>query len=377
MTTRPHATPLARPAVPARAANAAPGAAPDISATCVSPLAAPAPGATSGAAATSGTSPAVSGAALGAPGAPGRCHDRACQPAPAAPPLGAYASLALAMVIVGSSVVAGKMLVAELPVQLASALRFACAAAVLVPLLLAREGWPRVPARSLAVMLAQAACGGLLFNVLLLQGLRTTSAGAAGIITSTTPAAMACIAFLLLGERPTRRALAGVALSVLGVAAINLHSVVDGPGGPGGAALGGNLLVLGAVLAESLFLLLRKAVPEPLSPLAVSTLVTVFGLGLFTPGALMEARGFDFAAVGAASWATVAYYGLVVTVAAYLLWFRGVTRVGAGTAGIFTAVMPVSAVGLSALVLGEALGWGHLAGAGLVLAGIWCICRRA
>lgn len=357
MTTRPRTTP-ARPADP------------DISAACLSPLAAPAPGAT----------PAASGTTPGAPDAPGRpCRERASQPTPAAPPLGAYASLALAMVIVGSSVVAGKMLVAELPVQLASALRFACAAAVLVPLLLVREGWPRVSARSLAVMLAQAACGGLLFNVLLLQGLRSTSAGAAGIITSTTPAAMACIAFLLLGERPTRRALAGVALSVLGVAAINLHSVMDGPGGPGGpggAALGGNLLVLGAVLAESLFLLLRKAVPEPLSPLAVSTLVTVFGLALFAPGALVEARGFDFAAVGAASWATVAYYGLVVTVAAYLLWFRGVTRVGAGTAGIFTAVMPVSAVGLSALVLGEALGWGHLAGAGLVLAGIWCICRR-
>lgn len=362
MTTRPHATP-ARPANPARAAVAAPcparaTGAPAASAPC---LPAPAPGA----------SPAASGTSPGRP-----CRERASQPTPAAPPLGAYASLALAMVIVGSSVVAGKMLVAELPVQLASALRFACAALVLVPLLLAREGWPRVSARSLAVMLAQAACGGLLFNVLLLQGLRSTSAGAAGIITSTTPAAMACIAFLVLGERPTRRALAGVALSVLGVAAINLHSVADGSGNPGSAALGGNLLVLGAVLAESLFLLLRKAVPEPLSPLAVSTLVTVFGLALFAPGAAVEARSFDFAAVGAASWATVAYYGLVVTVAAYLLWFRGVTRVGAGTAGIFTAVMPVSAVGLSALVLDEALGWGHLAGAGLVLAGIWCICRR-
>jgi drug/metabolite transporter (DMT)-like permease len=277
------------------------------------------------------------------------------------------------MVIVGSSVVAGKLLVATLPVHLASALRFGCAALVLVPLLLAREGRPRVSARSLAVMLAQAACGGLLFNVLLLQGLRTTSAGAAGIITSTTPAAMACVAFLLLGERPARRTLAGVALSVLGVAAINLHGAAQGAQG---AALGGNLLVLGAVLAESLFLLLRKAVPEPLSPLAVSTFMTVFGLALFAPGALLEARGFDFAAVDAASWATVAYYGLVVTVAAYLLWFQGVTRVGAGTAGVFTAVMPVSAVGLSALVLGEAPGWGHLAGAGLVLAGIWCICRR-
>jgi drug/metabolite transporter (DMT)-like permease len=278
------------------------------------------------------------------------------------------------MVIVGSSVVAGKLLVATLPVHLASALRFGCAALVLVPLLLAREGRPRVSARSLAVMLAQAACGGLLFNVLLLlQGLRTTSAGAAGIITSTTPGGHGLRGLFTAG-RTARAAHPGRGGAVR--ARGGGHQPPRRGAGRTGRGPGRQSAGARAVLAESLFLLLRKAVPEPLSPLAVSTFMTVFGLALFAPGALLEARGFDFATVDAASWATVAYYGLVVTVAAYLLWFQGVTRVGAGTAGVFTAVMPVSAVGLSALVLGEAPGWGHLAGAGLVLAGIWCICRR-
>lgn len=297
-------------------------------------------------------------------------------PAPGARPWRAYIDLTLAMVIVGSSVVAGKLMIAELPLHLASALRFACAAALIVPLLLVLEGVPRVSLRSLGIMLAQAACGGFLFNVLLLKGLATTSAGAAGIITSSTPAAMALIALVFLGERPSRRALLGVALSVAGVAAINVHAA---GGGFSGTSLTGNLLVLGAVVAESLFLLLRKTVPEPLSPLAVSTLMTVFGFFLFLPGAVVEARGFNFAAVGAASWAVVAYYGLVVTVAAYLFWFSGLARVGAGTAGVFTAVMPVSAVALSALVLGEAVTMAHLAGAALVLSGIVCITlpRRA
>lgn len=292
------------------------------------------------------------------------------RPAPAALPFHAYLDLTLAMVIVGSSVVAGKFMIAELPLFLASALRFAFAAALIVPLQIILEGWPRVSGRSLGIMLVQAACGGFLFNVLLLKGLASTSAGVAGIITSTTPAAMACIAVLFLGEKPTRHALAGIVLSVAGVAAINLQGV---SGGFGGSALWGNLLVLGAVVAESLFLLLRKTVPEPLSPLAVSTLMTVFGLALFTPAALYEARGFDFTTVSPASWCTVAYYGLVVTVAAYLFWFSGVTKVGAGTAGVFTAVMPLSAVTLSALILGEAMTLAHLAGAGLVLGGIVCI----
>lgn len=297
----------------------------------------------------------------------------ATHPAPhAAPPFRAWADLTLAMVIVGSSVVAGKYMIVELPIFLASALRFAFAAALIVPLQYIMEGWPRVSRRSLCIMAAQAACGGFLFNVLLLSGLRTTTAAAAGIITSTTPAAMGLMGLVLMGERPTRRGLAGIVLAVGGVLAVNLHGIGDGLGG---STLAGNMLVLGAVLAEAAFLLLRKTVPEPLSPLAVSTLMTVFGLVFFTPAALYQAQGFDFGAVGAGSWLTVAYYGVVVTVAAYLFWFSGVTQVSAQTAGVFTAVMPVSAVVLSALVLGEAITAGHLAGAGLVLGGIWCISR--
>ena len=288
------------------------------------------------------------------------------------PALRAYLDLTMAMILVGSSVAAGKFMIQELPVHLASALRFGCAALLIVPLLLILEGIPRLSLRSWAILFVQAACGSFLFNVFLLAGLARTSAGAAGIITSTTPACMGLTAFAVLGERPSRRVVAGIALSVAGILAVNLHDAGTDMG-----ALAGNLLVLCAVMAETFFLLLRKLIPEPVSPLAVSTIMTVFGLALFTPGALVQARGFDFAAVSWGSWGVVAYYGAFVTVAAYLFWFSGVQRVGAGTAGVFTAVMPVSALVLSALFLGEAVTPAALAGCALVLAGIACISAPA
>lgn len=283
------------------------------------------------------------------------------------PPLRAYLDLAMAMILVGSSVAAGKFMIQELPAHLASALRFACASAIIVPLLLILEGFPRLSLRSWGILFIQAACGSYLFNIFLLAGLERTTAGAAGIITSTTPACMGITALVILRERLPRAAVAGIALSVAGVMIVNAQS---------GADMGdimGNLLVLCAVIAETFFLLLRKLIPERISPLTVSAVMTVFGLALFTPGAVVQGRGFDFAAVSWASWGTVAYYGLFVTVAAYLFWFSGVQRVGAGTAGIFTAVMPVSALLLSALLLGEDITPSALAGCGLVLAGIVCI----
>jgi len=286
------------------------------------------------------------------------------------PSVRACFDLAMAMILVGSSVVAGKFMIVELPPHLASALRFALAAALIVPLLLILEGVPRLSRRSWGILFVQSLCGAFLFNVFLLKGLTLTSAGAAGVITSTTPAAMGLIAALVLRERPSPRVLTGIVLSVGGVMAVNLQG-----GGLDAGSLAGNGLVLCAVLAESLFLLLRKTIHEPLSPLAVSTAMTCFGLLLFTPGAVIEARGFDFAAVSWAAWGTVAYYGAFITVAAYLFWFSGVVRVDAGTAGVFTAIMPVSAVALSALLLDEPLTPAGLGGCALVLAGIWCISR--
>ncbi|BDQ34579.1 DMT family transporter [Pseudodesulfovibrio portus] len=285
----------------------------------------------------------------------------------------AYVNLSLAMVLVGSSVVAGKIMVMELPVFLASGLRFILALAILVPVVLLREGGlPRISRRSWLMMGVQSLCGSFLFTVFLLYGLTMTGPASAGIVTSTTPACMGIMAWLFLGDRPSRKTGLGIVLSVLGVAVINL---VQSGGGVGSNPVPGNLLVLGAVVFESLFLLIRKTVPEPLSPLAVSTIISLFGLLWFLPMGAVEALQTDFTAITATGWLVVAYYGAAVTVLAYVFWFAGITRVPPSTAGVFTAVMPVSALVLSALVLGEPIGWQQLTGCACVLGGIVLISR--
>ena len=202
-----------------------------------------------------------------------------------------------------------------------------------MPLLLILEGVPRLSLRSWAILFVQAACGSFLFNVFLLAGLARTTAGAAGIITSTTPACMGLTAFAVLGERPSRRVVAGIALSVAGILAVNLHGAGPGVGTDMGA-LAGNLLVLCAVMAETFFLLLRKCIPEPVSPLArVHDHDGLRPGPCSRPGALVQARGFDFGAVSWGSWGVVAYYGAFVTVAAYLFWFSGGRARGRGHGG--------------------------------------------
>lgn len=285
-----------------------------------------------------------------------------------------YINLTLAMILVGSSVVAGKIMVAELPVYLASALRFGLALIILLPLVKLREGGlPRLSRRSWIMLGVQSLCGSFFFTVFLLYGLTYTGPASAGIITSTTPACMGIIAWLVLRDRPSLRATLGIGLSVLGVLVINL---VEGGGVSGVNPLLGNLMVLGAVIFESVFLLLRKTVPEPLSPLAASTIISLFGLLWFLPMGIADAFATDFTSISPIGWATVVYYGAFVTVLAYFFWFAGVVRVSASIAGVFTAVMPVSALILSAVVLDEPLGAAQLAGCACVLSGIVLISMK-
>lgn len=281
----------------------------------------------------------------------------------------AYINLSLAMVIVGSSVVVGKIMVTELPVFLASALRFALALAILIPVLYFREGgFPRISRRSWLMLAVQSLCGSFLFTSFLLYGLTMTGSASAGIITSTTPACMGIIAWVFLREKPVFKTIVGIVLSIFGVFVLNM--VQNSSTVSGSNPLLGNVLVLGAVAFESLFLLIRKTVPEPLSPLAVSTMISLFGLLWFLPVGAYEACVVDLAAISLTGWLTVLYYGVFVTVLAYLFWFAGITKVPASTAGVFTAIMPVSALVLSALVLSEPIGWAQLAGCGFVLCGI-------
>jgi drug/metabolite transporter (DMT)-like permease len=64
-----------------------------------------------------------------------------------------------------------------------------------------------------------------------------------------------------------------------------------------------------------------------------------------------------------------------VTALAYILWFSGVEKVPASTAAVFTGVLPISTVILSALLLGEQSTVAHLAGLACVLGGIGMITR--
>lgn len=273
--------------------------------------------------------------------------------------------------IVGSSVIVGKLIISSFPVFLASELRFIVASIILIPLLILKEKKVKLHSKDLFLLFLQALTGVFLFNVFMLYGLKYTTAIEAGIITSTLPAIVGIVSYLFLKERLTIRRTIGILFAVFGLILINIIG-----GKPDSISLFGNLMIMGAVVGEALFIIIGKAVSSRLSPLFISTLMSVFGLIMFLPFSVYEALHFNFSALTALDWGYILYFGVVVTVIAFILMYQGLSNVSASSAGVFTSVLPISTLILSFLILNEDILPIHLLGVLIVLVAIYFITKE-
>lgn len=269
-----------------------------------------------------------------------------------------YFFCALAMIGVGSTVVASKLIAHGLPPFAATALRFGIAFPLFVLAMKAKgEAWPRVSRREAWLLVLQSGSGSVGYTVLLLSGMRLTLATDAGVIAGTLPAVAALVSIIVLRERPSALTLGAVALATIGVFVCTVHPAdVSRHGGAGasGSMLLGNAFILLAVIGEALFILLNKRLRTPVSPLQMSALMSGIGLALSLVPALIErpwAVHYDGVAI-----AGVVYYALVPTVGGFLLWFAGAARIDGAQASALTAFVPVSAAAFAAVVLHEAIG---------------------
>jgi drug/metabolite transporter (DMT)-like permease len=76
-------------------------------------------------------------------------------------------------------------------------------------------------------------------------------------------------------------------------------------------------------------------------------------------------------------WLALVYMGVFGTALAFVWFLEGVKALGAARAAIFVNLVPVAAITLGVLLLGERLTPAMLVGAALVIAGVWIINRPA
>lgn len=283
----------------------------------------------------------------------------------------AYACLALSMTLVGSYVALSKPLAAIFPVLLLAWLRFGIGT-------LAMLGWLRRPPseaalsrRTRGLLFLESLFGNFLFTLCMVTGVSMTSAVTAGVTMAAIPAAVALMSRVLLGERVAPRTWVAIALAVAGIALYALSRAEPGTEGPPRAqALLGQWLLIGAVLCESLYAVIGKHLTASVGPKRITALINLWGFALSTPFGLYLAQDFDFGGVGAASWALLLFYALAACVWTVWLWMTGLRSVPASQAGIFTALLPISAAVVGMCALGERISAMQALAFGIALLGV-------
>lgn len=281
-----------------------------------------------------------------------------------------YLQLALSMFFVGSIVVVGKLL-SSISIFHVSFISLFIASIVYLLILAKKKNIFKIPHKYLFIILLQAFFGTFMYRVLFLNGLQYVSGSQAGIITSLTPATVAIISFLLLKEKLTFKKDFGIILSVIGLLLItanfdNFNSGLNN-------FIFGEILIFLSVISESFFIILAKFLPNDFDPIHQSALITFFSTIMFFPFILNSNFLSTVIYLSAFHLLTIIYYGVVLSVIAFILFFSGMKKVTASTAGIFTAVSPLSSILLSNLILHETLSINQIIGGLLVIASILII----
>ncbi|MEU6454120.1 EamA family transporter [Streptomyces sp. NPDC047065] len=198
---------------------------------------------------------------------------------------------------------------------------------------------------------------GAFFPLLFLSAYRLPG-GMAAVVGSVGPLFVVGLSALLLGQRPTTRAVLTGVVAAFGVSLVVLKAA-------GGLDALGALAALASAASMSTGTVLTKrwGRPEGVGPLALTGWQLTAGGLLIAPVALLvegAPPALDGAAVGG-----YLYLALANTAVAYWLWFRGIGRLSATQVTFLGPLSPLTAAVVGWAALGETLTPVQLAGMAL------------
>lgn len=207
------------------------------------------------------------------------------------------------------------------------------------------------------------------YNILFLYGVTLAPSTDGAIITpGLVPIFTAILVRIVYGERLARRGVAGLGLGLAGLV------LVVGPVVGGSAErLLGDVMFIGGALMWAIYTLISRRATLRLHPAHATLLATMAGTAMLLPLALAE-RGWEpLLDASARSLWSIVYLGVIGTAVAFATFSEGVRRIGSARAAAFIVLVPVLGVVLSAWLLSDPITPLGVAGATLVLGGLWLI----
>jgi drug/metabolite transporter (DMT)-like permease len=207
--------------------------------------------------------------------------------------------------------------------------------------------------------------GHFTYQVLFIGGLARTSVANSSLIIAASPVVIAVGSALVRGQRIGRLHWAGAVLSLAGIYLVVGRGAVLGARG-----YTGDFMMFVAVLCWAAYTIGAEPLMARHSPVGVTGLSLVFGTLFYVPFALPRIAAVHWTELSARTIGALLYAALLAMGVAYTIWYAAVREIGSARTSVYSNLIPVVAMLIATLFLGEALGARQIAGAALVLAGV-------
>jgi len=284
--------------------------------------------------------------------------------------LAANAGTFVAAVLFGSSVVAVRVAVQEVPPLSLAVLRFGQGGLVLVVLLLlaGMRELLRVKWHDLPLLMLLGAVLFTVFPVTFNASLHLIEASRGALVLATIPLWSALLARMVQSERLVPRQVVGVFLSLGGVGLALADRGLGWQGGLG--TLAGDGLMLATALCGAAYGVLAQRALARYNALTVTTYAMVLGTLLLLPAALVEGLVGVLPQLDRQTVALVVFLGVFGGALGFFLWTFALTRLTPTQVAVYINLNPLVAMVLAAVLLAEHLTIMFIAGFGAVLMGV-------
>jgi len=274
----------------------------------------------------------------------------------------------------GGQFVAARVVAVGAPPFAASFLRYVFATAALLILHMVRERrFVRLTFRQWAWLALLGLSGVFLYNLFFFSALAIAPAGRSSVVVAMTPTVVSVASIIFFKDRFSLLRVVGLAVALFGV------SWAISGGDPASLLRGeigrGDLLIFGAMLSWAAFSVVGKIILRELAPRLAITYACLIGTVALAIPAVVEGGLAGVPQYSLEMWLSLAYLGLMGTVLAFILYYQGIKSIGPTKTTIFINLVPIWAMTLSTILLGEIVTVPLVIGAAMVIVGVFLTSR--
>lgn len=211
-----------------------------------------------------------------------------------------------------------------------------------------------------------------IYQILFVFGLAQTKAGNVGLLMASTPVFAYLAGVLSKGESFSTKVLSGIGLSVAGVAAVVLSSsqqVSFGVDWRGDAMILGSALCWGWYTGNAAHLVVKYGA------LRLTLWVMMAGTAVLLPLVIPSMMRQDWLSIPLRGWLGFCYSTFLSIVYCYLGWSYGLRHLGVSRTALYSNLTPLIGLAGGWFMLGEAPERSQVAGATLILFGVYIVRR--